>query len=501
MEKETVLPKNIRQIGDIQGRERICIEDYVMTYIRKKEPQEEQGYLGVLLGERKETEDMVYVFVRGILELSFESQDEEKEHEQKSRLKETWARERAENFPGWDVQGCCIIGAYPTRKLEMLSEILPESGQMIYHLQEQEETLFWKESEQYRRIKGYFVFYEQNRKMQEYLAEVFRDDSVEKESLPDRAIKSFREKVKEKNEKKTGSLLKLASSFFVVTVLIIGAIVVNRIDEIRNVRNTALSELEALSNQTQQEGERLKASNYSAAEQGNGEAAAANMKGADDLQTAANKAGTGGQQNMMDAASQASAGELQSTTTTGTADSLQSIANTDGAGSLQNAANTDGAGSLQNAANTDNAGSLQNAANADNAGSLQSTANTDTTDSLQNTTNTDTTDSLQNTTNTGSTDGLQGTANTDSTDGQQSTADTGAADSQQNASDTGASESEASEAASRAIRASYVIKVGDTLANICSKYYGSTDKMEEICAANHIADANMIMPGQKIVLP
>ena len=125
--------------------------------------------MGVLLGERKEAEDTVYVFIRGILELSFESQDEEKEAEQKSRLKETWARERAENFPGWDVQGCCIIGAYPTRKLETLSEILPESGQMIYHLQEQEETLFWKESEQYRKIKGYFVFYEQNRKMQEYL--------------------------------------------------------------------------------------------------------------------------------------------------------------------------------------------------------------------------------------------------------------------------------------------------------------------------------------------
>ncbi len=501
MEKETVLPKNIRQIGDIQGRERICIEDYVMTYIRKKEPQEEQGYVGVLLGERKEAEDTVYVFIRGILELSFESQDEEKEAEQKSRLKETWARERAENFPGWDVQGCCIIGAYPTRKLETLSEILPESGQMIYHLQEQEETLFWKESEQYRKIKGYFVFYEQNRKMQEYLAEVFQDDSVEKESLPDRAIKSFREKVKEKSEKKTGSLLKLASSFFVVTVLIIGAIVVNRIDEIRNVRNTALSELEALSNQTQQEGERLKASDYFATEQDNGETAAANVKSADDLQTAANGAGTGGQQNMMDAASQASADGLQSTMSTDATDSIQSTANITTTDSLQSAANTGSVDGLQSTTNTDIADSLQSTANTDTADSLQSTANTGTADGSQNTTNTGSVDSLQSTANTGTTDSLQSTANTDTADSLQGTTNTDTADSQQNASDTGASESEASEAASRAIRASYVIKEGDTLANICSKYYGSMDKMEEICDANHIEDANMIMPGQKIVLP
>ncbi|MCD8346939.1 MAG: hypothetical protein LUD16_03100 [Lachnospiraceae bacterium] len=37
MENENLLPKNIRQIGEIQGRQKICLEDYVMTYIRKME--------------------------------------------------------------------------------------------------------------------------------------------------------------------------------------------------------------------------------------------------------------------------------------------------------------------------------------------------------------------------------------------------------------------------------------------------------------------------------
>ena len=53
----------------------------------------------------------------------------------------------------------------------------------------------------------------------------------------------------------------------------------------------------------------------------------------------------------------------------------------------------------------------------------------------------------------------------------------------------------------RRTQATYTIREGDTLADICSKYYGSFDKLELICSANGITDANLILPGQKIVLP
>ena len=45
------------------------------------------------------------------------------------------------------------------------------------------------------------------------------------------------------------------------------------------------------------------------------------------------------------------------------------------------------------------------------------------------------------------------------------------------------------------------IRMGDTLADICNQYYGSLDKLELLCQVNHISDANLIMPGQRIVLP
>lgn len=47
----------------------------------------------------------------------------------------------------------------------------------------------------------------------------------------------------------------------------------------------------------------------------------------------------------------------------------------------------------------------------------------------------------------------------------------------------------------------YTVKYGDTLADISVKYYGTLDKVEEICELNQIDDANMIVPGEKIVLP
>ena len=59
----------------------------------------------------------------------------------------------------------------------------------------------------------------------------------------------------------------------------------------------------------------------------------------------------------------------------------------------------------------------------------------------------------------------------------------------------------AQETAARSAQASYVIRPGDTLADICKQYYGSIEQLAHLCEVNNISDANKIMPGQKIVLP
>ena len=453
-EKETALPKNIRQIGEIRGAEKICIEDYVMTCIHKKEPQEKDGYLGIFYGEQREEEDGIYLFLRGILEIP----DGEEE-----AVKKELEEQKEKYFPDWDVQGCCVIGQYPTERMKLAEKLNPMSMQLIYHLQEQEENLYWTVEGCYKKLRGYFVFYEQNRRMQQYLADEFKEDRVEKESIPDKAIKSFREKVRIKGEKRTGSMLKLASSFFVVAALVIGAIAVTRMDDIRKNQagsyqmNTEENEADRIytnadSTAVVQGGNRTASDGFAAkeaavgteSEDGSAVPEAAGGSAAVD----GNEAGTPSVSAGTDEDTGASAQPVSAVMDEGTGASAQPASS--GTGNAQ----IDGAAADTNL--------LAGAAVASEPG--QAVA-----------------------------DG--GTANPATA----AASNTGASDSVTTGED--ARLTMAASAAAQGIHASYTIRMGDTLADICNQYYGSLDKLELLCQVNHISDANLIMPGQRIVLP
>ena len=190
MEKETALPKNIRQIGEVRGEEKICLEDYVMTCIHKKEQQEKEGYLGIFFGERRREAETEYVFIRGILELS-------KTWEPES-FAEKLEKQRTKYFPDWTVQGCCVIGVYDMERIREVRTRIEDAGHIVYHLQEQEETLYAQRDGTYHNIKGYFIFYEQNEEMQAYMIaerEQSRPADVEEERVME-AINARREKRK-----------------------------------------------------------------------------------------------------------------------------------------------------------------------------------------------------------------------------------------------------------------------------------------------------------------
>ena len=478
-EKETALPKNIRQIGEIRGAEKICIEDYVMTCIHKKEPQEKDGYLGIFYGEQRKEEDGIYLFLRGILEIP----DGEEE-----AVKKELEEQKEKYFPDWDVQGCCVIGQYPTERMKLAEKLNPMSMQLIYHLQEQEENLYWTVEGCYKKLRGYFVFYEQNRRMQQYLADEFKEDRVEKESIPDKAIKSFREKVRIKGEKRTGSMLKLASSFFVVAALVIGAIAVTRMDDIRKNQagsyqmNTEENEADRIytnadSTAVVQGGNRTASDGFAAKEAavgaGSEDGSAVPEAAGGSVAVDGNEAGTPSVSAGTDEGTEASAQPVSAGTDEGTGASAQSVSS--GIDNSEEAF-------AQSAANGEQvaASSVSGTGNAQIDGAAADT-------------------------------NLLAGAAVASEPGQ-AVADGGTANpATAAASNTGASDSAttgedarltmAASAAAQGIHASYTIRMGDTLADICNQYYGSLDRLELLCQVNHISDANLIMPGQRIVLP
>lgn len=467
-EKETALPKNIRQIGEIRGEEKICIEDYVMTCIHKKELQEKDGYLGLFYGEKKKEEDGIYLFLRGILEIP----DGDEEEAVKKELEE----QKKKYFPDWDIQGCCVIGQYPTGRMKLAEKLNPLSMQLIYHLQEQEENLYWTVEGCYKKLRGYFVFYEQNRKMQQYLADEFKEDRVEKESIPDMAIKSFREKVRIKGEKRTGSMLKLASSFFVVAALVIGAIAVTRMDDIRKAQNGSYQ-----MNTEENEADRIYTNADSTAVIQGGNRTASDGFAAKD----AAAAGTGSEDGSATGGSAAVDG--------GEADTPSASAGEDSNAGVSTAGE-DGRAGASASAGTDSSveASAQSAADGGQVAASPVSGM----------------DDAQADSDAADTNLLAGVAV--ASESGQAVADGGTADPVTDAaSNTGASAvtgedaqpTMAASAAAQGIRASYTIRMGDTLADICNQYYGSLDKLELLCQVNHISDANLIMPGQKIVLP
>ena len=52
-----------------------------------------------------------------------------------------------------------------------------------------------------------------------------------------------------------------------------------------------------------------------------------------------------------------------------------------------------------------------------------------------------------------------------------------------------------------AAQTTYIVKKGDTIMSICKKYYGNTEKLNEIIAVNNIEEADKLYIGQEIKLP
>ena len=51
------LPKNIRQVGDLDLDKRVYIEDYAFSFVKETSlDDEEEGRVGILLGEEKNIE-------------------------------------------------------------------------------------------------------------------------------------------------------------------------------------------------------------------------------------------------------------------------------------------------------------------------------------------------------------------------------------------------------------------------------------------------------------
>ena len=208
------LPKNIRQIGLATGNMRIYIEDYVYTFLTRLARNEigsnkEQCCVAVFTGETKWNNGITYLFIRGAL--TVEDMEAAADHIDFSEKIWTKIQEnQARYFPGQEITGWFF--SRPQLYMEA-DELLTrihlryfggEKVLMLMEPGEKEEAFFFFENGLMIRQRGYYIYYEKNPLMQEYMIEKNKDSSQKiTESVSDEAVVSFRKIIENKKSRKT----------------------------------------------------------------------------------------------------------------------------------------------------------------------------------------------------------------------------------------------------------------------------------------------------------
>lgn len=251
------IPKNIRQIGTIHGSRKIYVEDYVITYLQQfSMRQAPRQQVIILLGRTQWLEEKQYFFISGAIHVN----NVEIEMEEIKFSDECWMRiygqmkkyfDRLE-IVGWFLSSfenplfiseavvCAHVNNFPGN----------DKVFMMLDPQEREDAFYHYENGQLIREGGYYIYYEKNREMQEYIIQ-HREEPSEpvKVEVEDEATRQFREmmqaKKEKKHEKQTMSFLYAASTVMVLVFMLIGITMINNYDKMLNMESsiTTLSNL------------------------------------------------------------------------------------------------------------------------------------------------------------------------------------------------------------------------------------------------------------------
>ena len=198
-------PENIRQIGESPYSGPIYIEDYVMTYIRQIFKEQSEEKIILMLGKEGEELAKGSTFIYGAIGVDFNVTDAVTDISEKD-----WSEAYEKiykYFPGVTVMGW-VCGVYMwNSKVDATINIIQrkyfskESNILfLFDLSECEEKIFkWKDGN-LKEQTGYYIYYEKNPQMQNFVLGENQNESVDRE-YDDVVTEVIRDRVN-KNEKK-----------------------------------------------------------------------------------------------------------------------------------------------------------------------------------------------------------------------------------------------------------------------------------------------------------
>ncbi len=198
-------PENIRQIGESPYSGPIYIEDYVMTYIRQIFKEQGEEKIILMLGKEGEELAKGSTFIYGAIGMDFKVTDAVTDISEKD-----WSEAYEKiykYFPGVTVMGW-VCGVYMwNSKVDATINIIQrkyfskESNILfLFDLSECEEKIFKLKDGNLKEQTGYYVYYEKNPQMQDFVLGENQNESVDSE-YEDVVTEVIRDTVN-KNEKK-----------------------------------------------------------------------------------------------------------------------------------------------------------------------------------------------------------------------------------------------------------------------------------------------------------
>lgn len=252
---ESKLPKNIRQIGNPEKDFRIYMEDYVYTYLH---PAQIHGIeigilprLLILVGEINHFSDRSCAFISGAIQV----ENRECPEGAPELNEKTWRRIHKEmqhffdkcEIVGWvlDIPGNALEVTVEMENMHRKNFVNQFQFFFLMDSQEREEAFYtWKDGRLTRK-EGYFIYYEKNPQMQEYMIsrrEELYGEKAPKEEVEDQAAKHYRammmEKKKQAYRRSTGILSYLSSMLMVVILCSVSVILLKNIRRMEHMEQT-----------------------------------------------------------------------------------------------------------------------------------------------------------------------------------------------------------------------------------------------------------------------
>ncbi len=241
------LPKNVRQVGEPGQHGKIYIEDYVVTYLNRL-AKPEQAYVrgAVLFGNICFTQEGPAVFISGAVEaenLEFNVDESIFDEEICEALRKKGERYfPGQTMVGWFLSRMGFSVEINQKMTEVHFKHFPGEYQVLYMIDslEKEDAVYMTVNGYIIKQKGYYIYYEKNKGMQEYMiaAEGGEKKGTETEERAGdmrrdkKVVNHYRKKIQYgKDRKKQDMRIRVLRTASSLLILIMGIAIVGKLSE------------------------------------------------------------------------------------------------------------------------------------------------------------------------------------------------------------------------------------------------------------------------------